>query len=157
MPETSTPHAVGRTIRVARVIAAPAETLFALWTDAAAVKQWWGTTDKAKLMACEIDPHLGGTFLYALRGASPDSHEVATGTILEVARPFHLAMSWSCEARHVKDSRVTVEFVDLRDGSTRVSVVHERLPSPSEAAIHQALWSNALQDLAVSVSAPADA
>ncbi|MCU0838198.1 MAG: SRPBCC domain-containing protein [Rhodospirillales bacterium] len=157
MPETSTPHAIGRTVRVARVIAAPPQTLFALWTDAAEVKQWWGTTDKARLMACEIDANPGGTFLYALRGASADSHEVATGTVLEVARPFHLAMSWTCEARRVKDSRVTVEFVDLRDGSARVSVVHERLPSPSEAAIHQSLWSNVLQDLAVSVSASADA
>lgn len=157
MSETTAPHATGRTIRVARVIAAPPDALFALWTDAAEVKRWWGMTAGAKLEACELNAQPGGSFAYSDKGAGAGSQDVASGTFVEVAAPSRLVMSYSCEARHLKDTRVTVEFVDLRDGSSRVSVVHERLPSPTEAAIHQALWSDALQDLAVSVAAAAAA
>jgi uncharacterized protein YndB with AHSA1/START domain len=157
MINTSSAHAVGRTVRVARVIPAPPEMLFALWTDPAAVKQWWGKTEPATLMTCEVEIQPGGALIYAAKRAGQEGHEVATGTFLEVAPPHRLVMSWSCEERNVKDSVVTVEFVNLCDGSSRVSVVHERLPSPAEAAIHQAGWSDALQDLATWVSAPAEA
>lgn len=152
MTETETP-AAGRTIRVARVIAAPPEKLYALWTDPAAVKQWWGKTEKAKVIACELDVEPGGAFLYALAVPGREGHEVASGTFLEVAAPTRLVMSWTCEARHVKDTRVIIEFTDLRDGSSRATVVHERLPSPTEATLHQAGWSNVLQDLATHVAA----
>jgi uncharacterized protein YndB with AHSA1/START domain len=151
------PPAVGRTVRVARVIAAPPAKLYALWTDPSAVKQWWGKTEGVRLIACEIDAAPGGAFLYAMRGASEDRHEIAIGTFLEVDAPSRLVMNWSCEARQVKDTRVTVEFTDLCDGSSRVTVVHERLPTPTEAAIHQSGWSDALQDLAMAVAEPAEA
>jgi uncharacterized protein YndB with AHSA1/START domain len=149
MTNETTPSAQARVIRVARVLpAAPAE-LWRCWTDPATKKKWWGRTEKATLDVCDLNIRVGGRFHYGMRVPGRSETQTADGEFLEVSVPHRLVFTWSSRGYgpEVKDSRATVEFTDLRDGSTRVAVTHEGLPVAAMPA-HQAGWSDALQDLA---------
>lgn len=149
MTESAPSTAGGQTIRVARVVPAAADVVYAAWTQPARAKQWWGETEKSKLIACEIDLRAGGTYLYAVQKAGQGGQSVATGVFREVFPPRQLVFSWNVEQPQVRDSTVTIEFADLRDGSCRVSVVHQGLPDRTLAVAQQCAWADILQDLAV--------
>ncbi len=142
----------GLTVHTARVIGAPAETLYHAWVDPTVVKSWWGVTEKGKLIACELDVRVGGTLFLAMSVPAASGQQVANGTFLEVGEGRRLVFSWSTDQGQIKDSRVSIEFTDLRDGSSRATVVHEGLPTPTVAVSQRAGWSDALQDLAIYVS-----
>lgn len=147
----------GQTIRVARVVPAAADVVFQAWTHPAQAKAWWGGTAKSKLIACEMDLKAGGTYLYAVQQSGKTGQDVATGVFKEVFPPRQLAFSWNVEQPRVRDSMVTVEFADLRDGSCRVSVVHQGLPDRKMAVAQQSAWADILQDLAIFVAEKAAA
>jgi uncharacterized protein YndB with AHSA1/START domain len=145
----------GRTIRVARVIAATPDALFRAVVDCEAKKQWWGKTAKQTLAACAMDARVGGSFRYGMQ--SDAGTDEASGTILELHAPYRIALAWSCSGKSgtLNDTRVTIEFVNLRDGLSRGVVTHQNLPNRAAAPAQQAAWANMLQDLAI-YSLPAE-
>lgn len=140
----------GIVVRTARVVPAPAAEVYRAWTVPNSLQQWWGTTRHAKLIEADIDPRPGGRFRFVMQNAAGTT-ETAEGQFLEVARERQLRLSWSaqCGGITVADTTVTIEFSDLNDGSTRVVVTHEGLPTPASAALHQAGWSDMIQDLSI--------
>jgi uncharacterized protein YndB with AHSA1/START domain len=145
--ETKT--AKGKMIRIARVIPAAPAHVWQCWTTPAVKKKWWGRTEKATLDVCDLNIRVGGRFHYGMRLPGCSDTQTADGEFLEVNISRQLVFTWSARGgvAEVSNSKASVEFTDLGDGSTRVSITHEGLP-PSAVAMHQAGWSDALQDLA---------
>jgi len=149
MDETMQAHH-GIVIRAARVVPARPEEVYRMFIDAALMPKWWGKTAKAVLLACEMDPRAGGRFRFALR-TEKGAEDVVSGHYIEVSPPHKLAFSWSSEKPQdaIVDTHVTVDFLDLKDGTTRVVVTHEGLPSPAASSIYSAGWHDMLQDMSL--------
>lgn len=151
---TDAPAASGadHMMRTARVIQTSPEILYRLFTDSATQKDWRGRTARGAISACEIDAQVGGRFRHVMW--IKDLEQEASGQFLEVSRPHRLVFTWTWTAgdTEVRDTIVTIEFTDLKDGSCRVSATQQKLPSRHAVAAQAALWSNVLQDLAIHVA-----
>jgi uncharacterized protein YndB with AHSA1/START domain len=150
MRDTTQAPPVGIVIRAARVVPARPEQIYRALTDAALMPKWWGKTEKAVLLACEMDVRAGGRFRFALR-TEKGAEDTVSGSYIQVSPPHKLAFSWSSEKPQdaVADTRVTVDLLDLKDGTTRVVITHEGLPSPAASNIYSAGWHNMLQDMSL--------
>jgi uncharacterized protein YndB with AHSA1/START domain len=151
MLDTKHAHA-GLTIRAARVVPARPEEVYRLLTDASLMPTWWGKTEKATLFACEIDARAGGRFRYGVRTRT-GTEDVVYGSYTEVSPPHKLAVLWSSERPQdrILDTHVTIDLFDLKDGTTRVVITHEGLPSPSVTSVYSAGWHNMLQDMSLHI------
>ena len=76
---------------------------------------------KAVLLSRARWTRAGGQFRFALR-TETGAEDVVSGHYIEVSPPHKLAFSWSSEKPQdaVVDTRVTVDLLDLKDGTTRV-------------------------------------
>jgi uncharacterized protein YndB with AHSA1/START domain len=103
-----------REITMTRVFAAPAHLVFEAWTNPAQLQRWYGCED-AKLVVCEVDLRVGGTFRFVTR--LPDGQELAmAGTYLEVVPPERLVCTQRLESKP-GEAVVTTTFVE-RAGKT---------------------------------------
>ncbi len=154
--QTTTAPRSGILIRVARVIGAPAAEVYRAWTDPAAKPAWWGRTERGELAVCEMDVRVGGRFRYEMRFADTGAAEAAAGEHLEVSPPHRLVFTWPGRPDGDGEGRtkVTLEFVDLRDGTTRGVATHEGVTDQRVATIYRAAWANVLQDLAKHLAGP---
>lgn len=137
-------------VRVERVIKAPPETVWRLWTTPELMRLWWGHSEQGELIECEMDVRPGGALRYAMRSRlNPDAPvERVTGTYEVTDAPRLLVFSWVwVGGSEPVDTQVTVRFEPTQDG-TRISVLHERQPSERVAAIHTQGWTDMLSDLA---------
>jgi uncharacterized protein YndB with AHSA1/START domain len=150
----STQAPAGIIVRAARVVPARPEEVYRAYTDTALMPKWWGKTEKCALFACEMDVRAGGRFRYGMR-SDKGGEDVVSGSYIEVIPPSKLAFTWSSENPQdgIVDTRVTMDLLDLKDGTTRVVVTHEGLPTPQSATVHSAGWHNLLQDLTLHFAA----
>src|SRR3954471_19156318 len=98
------------TIRFERLVAADRARVFEAWTDPEQVSEWWDP-DGERLVTCEIDLRVGGSFSFATRQHSTMPF---AGTYREIAPPERLVF----EAMGAT-GRVILQDVG---GSTRMSV-----------------------------------
>jgi uncharacterized protein YndB with AHSA1/START domain/catechol 2,3-dioxygenase-like lactoylglutathione lyase family enzyme len=100
-----------RDIVITRTFAAPRRRVFDAHTDPHLLKRWFGPHGW-RLVVCEVDLRLGGTWHYVLRG--PAGEEMALGgTYLEVDPPHRLVMTErnpGCHARADHESVITIEL-----------------------------------------------
>jgi uncharacterized protein YndB with AHSA1/START domain len=75
-----------RDIIITRILNAPVETLWNLWTDPAAVTQWWGPQDYTSPSA-QIDLREGGAYLFAMQAPAEQGGLVSytAGTYAKIA------------------------------------------------------------------------
>ena len=123
-PAKSRPLAL---VHVSRTFAAPREQVFRAWTDPDAVRRWFGSSiGPAKKV--EADLRVGGR--YRISVSMPPTGRLASayGEYLEVEPPERLVYTFAWEkmplALGLGNSKVTVEFVELADG-TEVRLTHE--------------------------------
>lgn len=154
--ETTSPPRPATLIRVARVIGGPQAEVYRAWTDPAAKLQWWGRTARGKLLVCEMDVRVGGRFRYEMSVPGADAAKVAAGEHIEVSPPQRLVFTWpaNVDGSGEGETAVTLEFVDLRDGTTRGVVTQEGVVDLRIATSYRAAWSNMLQDLATLFAGP---
>jgi uncharacterized protein YndB with AHSA1/START domain len=154
--QTTAAPGPGILIRVARVIGAPAAEVYRAWTDPAIKPSWWGRTERGQLTACEMDVRVGGRFHYEMRAADPGAPAVAAGQHLEVSPPNRLVFTWPGrpDGEEEGQTKVTLEFVDLRDGTSRGVVTQEGVRDQRVATVYRSAWANVLQDLACHFAGP---
>jgi uncharacterized protein YndB with AHSA1/START domain len=128
-----------------RVLRASAARLFADWTEAERLVQWWGPRG-VTCTGAEIDFRVGGRYRIGNRFA--DGREVTiTGVFERVEAPHCLVFSWRLEPGPGLDERVTVRF-EPRGDATEIVIVHERIASEETRASHEAGWRGCLDGLA---------
>jgi uncharacterized protein YndB with AHSA1/START domain len=122
------------TLRIERIIDAPAEAVFRAWTTAEAMEVWYAEGgDDPVVNVVELDVQVGGRYRieFGPRGAEPYVEE---GVYLEIDAPHRLVVSETLsgpEAAGWRDTTVTVEFQEL-DGKTRLVLTHVGFPSVQE-------------------------
>ena len=110
-----------REVRVGRVIAAPRELVWKVWTDPAHVGNWWGP-DGFSLTTFAMDVRPGGVWRYVMHG--PDGRDYQNRiTYLEVAEPERLVYLHGGGEGELEpvNFRTTVTFAE-RDGKTHLTM-----------------------------------
>ena len=117
------------TLRIERLVDAPPETVFDAWTTRAAMEEWYADGPNASARVTEQDLRVGGRFRIEW-GPDGESKYVEYGEYLVLDRPAKIVMTETLEAGEGgwRETRVTVTFEGV-DGKTRLTLLHENLPS----------------------------
>lgn len=95
-----------------RVVDAPPDLAFAVWTEPEHLRHWWGPR-QFELVVCESDPRAGGCYRFVQR--APDGQEhTFDGVYREVDRPQRLVRTFVYAGAPEDEAVETVTF--LRDG-----------------------------------------
>ncbi|AKV00575.1 putative glutathione S-transferase-related transmembrane protein [Labilithrix luteola] len=131
-----------------RVIDAPAETVFEVWTKPEHLARWWGPQGFT-LPSCDVDFRVGGALRYQMRSPSGEDHWLR-GVVLEIVAPKRIVFSfaWGDEERSTQpETRVTVTFEE-RDGKTTFTLRHSGFDSVDAVRDHEDGWAQALDRMA---------
>jgi uncharacterized protein YndB with AHSA1/START domain len=132
----------GASLKLSRVIPAPADEVFRAWTDPEEMKEWFcpegGTVDEV-----EVDLTVGGRFKVAMR--MPNGVHVAEGVYREIERPRRVVMTWGWEGQD-DETLLTLVFESRGDG-TEVVLTHERFATEESRDSHEHGWSSMLEKL----------
>lgn len=135
------------TLRLERLIAAPPEVLFTLWTDPAQLVTWWAP-DGLEAVVDDLEVTTGGR--WRTRLLRPDGTAVAMSGIFRIVEPPHrLVFTWAWEdasAARGHESEVSVSF-ETAPGGTRLVLVHERFATSDDCDRHARGWSASLDRL----------
>jgi uncharacterized protein YndB with AHSA1/START domain len=136
-------------VAVQRRFAAPRERVFGAWTEARAIKEWFGRNDGTDISDVDADVRVGGRF--RIQYVAPQGEAAIVGTYREVVPVERLAFTFAWDppvwdVMKGDDMLVTVDFVDV-DGETDVLLTHERLEGPDVSAFHEEGWTLSLDGL----------
>jgi Uncharacterized conserved protein len=118
-------------LRLERLIDAPPEVVFRLWSTREAMEVWYRDGDDFIARVTELDLRVGGSYRVEF-GPAGQAPFVETGVYIEIDPPRRLVMTESLEGVDSPwaNTKVTVEFEE-HDGKTHLVLVHEGFPSES--------------------------
>jgi uncharacterized protein YndB with AHSA1/START domain len=129
-----------RVLEVERLIAAPPERVFELWTEPEQLVKWWGP-DGADIPAHDLDIRPGGHWRTTMRLADGTQHTVS-GVYRRIERPRRLVFTWGWVDEHGSrghETEVTVTF-DAAPGGTRIRLVQQAFESKQSRDMHGIGW-----------------
>jgi uncharacterized protein YndB with AHSA1/START domain len=122
------------------------EKVWRAWTDAEAVKRWWGPGPGEPVSLAELDVRVGGRFRIVFGGPDGKMHECA-GVYKEVVPNRRLVFTWHWpNSTPERVSVVTIIFKDL-NGKTELLFTHEQLFDEKARDDHKRGWSASLDKL----------
>jgi uncharacterized protein YndB with AHSA1/START domain len=113
-----------------KTIAAPVADVFAAWSNADKLSEWFGQSTKAEVK----------------EGGSYENKDKDKGAFLRVRKNKDLRLSFE-NPSFSAPSQVDVQFQDKGKGKTGVMVAHNRIQTRSEADGLRAAWAEALERL----------
>ena len=133
-----------------RLFAAPADRLFAAWTNPEQLSQWWGPPGSS-VHSVEVDLREGGRYRIGIKQPNDQIYFVY-GIYTEIKRPEKLAFTWRWEQPEMDfgDSLVDIRFeaqASSNDVSTAVTLTHSQLPDENIRTAHREGWEGILQNL----------
>lgn len=120
------------------------ERVFAAWTDAAQLSQWFGPSDEYTAIA-EVDLRVRGNYRIAVHHVGGNVHTVI-GTYQLIDPPKKLAFTWNWEGSPAPDTFVTIDFIP-HGNSTEVIVTHEKFLDTESRDKHNQGWTGGLNRL----------
>ena len=113
---------------VRKVFPASRERLFRAWSDPQELIEWF-SPEGFRNPSVEADVHSGGTFRIAMQKLPDGEPFFVSGRYRSVEPPSRLVFTWTWEdpAEKVRDTLVTVEFLE-REAGTEIVLTHELLP-----------------------------
>ena len=143
--ETAAPIAAPPTLEVRRTIRAPRQRVYDAWTKAEELKTWHAPGPLTVSLA-EMDVRPGGKYRIHMLAPDGKEHRVS-GVYREVDPPKKVVYSWGWDGDHpVKDSTVTIEFLDRGD-ATEVVLTHSGITHDGERKGHTEGWTSILDKL----------
>lgn len=123
------------------------EKVWRAWTDAEAVRKWWGPGPGEPVSAAELDVRVGGKFRIVFGGADGKEHECA-GVYKEIVPHRKLVFTWSWP--RTTPERVSVVTIEFRGAGKGTDLVfrHEELFDEKVRDDHKRGWSGLLDNLA---------
>lgn len=123
------------------------EKVWRAWTEAQAVKKWWGPGPGEPVSAAELDVRVGGRFRITFGGPDGKAHTCA-GEYKEVTPNRKLVFTW-CWPNSTPErvSVVTILFKAVPSG-TDLTFKHEQLFDEKVRDDHKRGWSGTLDKLA---------
>jgi uncharacterized protein YndB with AHSA1/START domain len=123
------------------------EKVWRAWTDAEAVKRWWGPGPGEPVSLAELDVRVGGRFRIVFGGPDGKMHECA-GVYKEVVANRKLVFTWHWpNSTPERVSVVTIVFKEV-NGETDLLFKHEQLFDEKARDDHKRGWSASLDKLA---------
>jgi uncharacterized protein YndB with AHSA1/START domain len=110
------------TVQVTRRFDASAERVFDAWLDVDQMRRWLFATATGVMVTAEVDPRIGGRFLFTERrdGVDVEHH----GVYVEIDRPRRLAFDFTVPIASGEATRVTIEIIPQGRGCELV-LTHE--------------------------------
>ena len=104
-------------LRLARHYPVTPEKVWRAWTDAEALKRWWGPDATDRVSVAELDVRVGGRFRIVFGGPRGIEHEVQ-GVYKEVVKPRKLVFTWTWpKTTPERESLVSIVFMAVGSGS----------------------------------------
>ena len=109
------------------------------WTDAEALKKWWGPGPGEPVSAAELDVRVGGRFRIVFGGPDGKAHECA-GVYQEVVPNKKLVFTWSWP--NSTPERISVVTIEFRQSGTGTDLMfrHEQLFDEKARDDHKRGW-----------------
>ncbi len=127
-----------------RLIDAPRELVFAVWSDPLHVAEWWRPAGYTTPVF-EMDFSVGGSFRYCIRRAGRDSW--ARGVYREIAPPSRIVFTFqwqSGDTAHDAETVVTVTF-EAQEERTLLTFRQEPFSSSASRHSHGVGWNQVLE------------
>jgi len=134
-------------LRLERLIAAPPESLFALWTEPELLLGWWGPEGyEVTVEALDLRP--GGSWRVTMRPPTGTARTLS-GVYRMVEPPRRLVFTWAFDEAGGRghETEVVVTF-DAAPGGTRLVLEQRRFATTERRDAHQGGWSQAFDRLA---------
>lgn len=112
-----------REVVLTRVLDAPRELVFRLWTEPGHMAQWWGPKSFTNPV-CEMDLRPGGAIRIDMRAPNGVVFPMK-GTFREIVRPERLVfetLAIDSDGKPVIEGLTTVTFVETAQGKTELTV-----------------------------------
>ena len=135
-------------LRLERLIAAPPEELFRLWTTPELLVTWWGP-DGVDIPEHALDIRPDGTWRTTMR--QPDgTRNTVSGKYLGIDSPHRLVFTWAWEnAAGVRGHETIVDVrFEAAPGGTRLVLRQGRFVDENSRNQHQRGWSSSFDCLA---------
>lgn len=133
-------------IRITRRFDVPPERVFDAFLDVNTAKRFLFATETGEMVRAEIDPRVGGRFVFTDRRDDEDVEH--TGVYLEIERPRRLTFAFGVEKYSSDMDRVTIEITPDGHGCT-LTLTHEMKPEYAEYRERtQEGWGKILEGLA---------
>jgi uncharacterized protein YndB with AHSA1/START domain len=133
-------------LRLARVLPAPPERVFASLTQPEDLATWWGPQGFTT-PGIEIDLRVGGRYRFTMQPPDGEPFHLS-GEFLEVDPPARLAYTfrWDEPAPDDRQTVVTLSLVD-EGGGTELVVRHGEFATEERLALHRGGWTDSLDKL----------
>jgi len=127
-----------------RRLNAPAEKVYAAWTDPEKIVKWFGP-DSGPVTKAEIDLRAGGGYTIAFSTENGEHHQVG-GVYREVVPNEKLVFTWAWHTMKERESLVTVTIKPDGTGSI-LTLLHEMFFDEAARDGHKRGWSGSLDKL----------
>jgi uncharacterized protein YndB with AHSA1/START domain len=122
------------------------EKVWHAWTDAEALKRWWGPGGTQPVSLAQLDLRFGGRFRIVFGGPEGKDHEVQ-GVYKEVVPNRKLVFTWTWpNSTPDRVSQVTIFFKPVA-GGTDLEFLHEQFFDEAARDGHQRGWGESLVKL----------
>jgi uncharacterized protein YndB with AHSA1/START domain len=147
MPANPSPRAdVKPSVTLKRRLHAPAEKVYAAWTQPAQLAHWFGPSQTiAGSVHAEMDVRVGGRFRVSFKTENSEHHEVG-GVYREVVPNEKLVFSWAWHTTPERESLVTVLIRSEGDGAM-LTLTHEQFFDEAARDGHKRGWTGTLDKL----------
>jgi uncharacterized protein YndB with AHSA1/START domain len=141
-------------LRLERMIAAPPERVFALWTEPDQLVKWWGP-EGFDVPESALDVRVGGKWCTTMR--APDGRLcTVSGLYRVIDPPNRLVMTWAWEdddSVRGHETEITVTFQSV-PGGTRLTLVQQTFASAESRDRHSHGWLSSFACLASAAEEP---
>jgi uncharacterized protein YndB with AHSA1/START domain len=147
MPANPSPRAdVEPSVTLKRRLNAPAEKVYAAWTQPAQLVHWFGPSQTvAGSVHAEMDVRVGGGFRVSFKTEDGEHHEVG-GVYREVVPNEKLVFSWAWHTTPERESLVTV-LIRSEGEAAMLTLTHEQFFDEAARDGHKRGWTGTLDKL----------
>lgn len=133
-------------LELARRYAVAPQKVWQAWTEAEAVRKWWGPAPGDRVSLAQLDVRVGGRFRIVFGGPQGTDHECA-GVYREVVLNRKLVFTWTWpRTTPERESLVTIVFRAAGSG-TELDFRHEELFDEKVRDGHREGWTSSLEKL----------
>ncbi|MFQ5548266.1 MAG: SRPBCC domain-containing protein [Woeseia sp.] len=135
----------GTMLVLTRVLPATRERVFAAWTEAAMIKQWFCPSEGMSVPVAELDVREGGAYRMVIEDAEGETYSPG-GTYEQIVPNERLVFSWKWADSGLV-TRVTIDLRALSDTETELTLRHEGFPETEIRDRHIQGWEGCLAKL----------
>jgi uncharacterized protein YndB with AHSA1/START domain len=133
-------------LMIRRTFKADIQTLWNALTDPKALMQWMGAHVATPVRA-EADLRVGGKWFLEMEGKETGNPHNVRGEYVEIDEPNRVVFTWSWYSSETPPTLVTFALKDRGDGTTSLTLTHERFADADTRTGHSMGWNGSFDNL----------